>query len=219
LLHNNCNKKYALSIWEFKVPKVVSHEERRSTFIEASWDVIAREGLSAATLRRVAAAAGVTTGALTHYFNDREALLVETLRTAHFAAGARMLGAMSKHANPSERLLAVLKEALPFDENRAREWKVWLAFWAQAVGNTELTTEHGRRYDEWRELLEDLVGQIVASPDKVCLGVDHLIAIVDGLGLRLTISNLDDGRCQLERQKCETLLKSMIYGLAAEQLQ
>ncbi len=122
-------------------------------------------------------------------------------------------------ANPRERLLAVLKEALPFDENRAREWKVWLAFWAQAVGNTELTTEHGRRYAEWRELLEDLVGQIVTLPDKVCLEVDHLIAIVDGLGLRLTISNLDDERRLFERQKCEALLRSMITGLEGEQLQ
>ena len=62
------------------MPKVVNHEEQRAGFVTASWEVIAEEGLGAATLRRVAAAAGMTTGALTHYFSDREALLVEALR-------------------------------------------------------------------------------------------------------------------------------------------
>ena len=53
------------------MPKSVDPTQKRAAFVAASWDVIAAEGLRGATLRRVAAEAGCTTGALTHYFSDR----------------------------------------------------------------------------------------------------------------------------------------------------
>ena len=49
--------------------------------------VIATEGLRGATLRRVAAEAGCTTGALTHYFADRQALLTAALQAAQRQTG------------------------------------------------------------------------------------------------------------------------------------
>lgn len=198
------------------MPKTVNHAERRATFIAASWDLIADEGLSAATLRRVAAAVGVTTGSLTHYFNDRDALIVEALRTAHFTAGSRMISAMAEETDPRQRLITVLNEALPLDQNRRREWKVWLAFWAQAVSSSELAAENERRYQEWRELLEDLVSQIVDKSDRVALEVDKLIALIDGLGLRLTISGLDEEHIHPERRRGEILVRSSVAALGKD---
>ena len=43
------------------MPKQVDHGARRRQLVEASWAVIAREGLEGATLRKVAAAANCTT--------------------------------------------------------------------------------------------------------------------------------------------------------------
>jgi AcrR family transcriptional regulator len=132
------------------MPKVVDHEERRAGFVTASWDVIAEEGLGAATLRRVASAAGVTTGALTHYFFDRE--------------------------------------ALPFDAARLREWRVWLAFWGEAVGNPRLRRENEERVAEWRDLLEALVAPLVAGAATSGAASAELLSLVDGLGLRLALA-------------------------------
>lgn len=45
----------AFEVQEPTLPKIVDLEERKTQFVTASWEVIASEGLSAATLRRVAA--------------------------------------------------------------------------------------------------------------------------------------------------------------------
>ena len=128
------------------MPKIVDAAAKRAELVEASWEVIARDGLRGATLRRVAAAAGCTTGQLTHYFPGRHDLLVEALRAVHFAAGARMVAAEERARGPRERLEAVLLESLPLDTTRLREWRVWLAFWGEAM--------HERRLAAWvREAL------------------------------------------------------------------
>lgn len=177
------------------MPKTVDHDERRADFVAASWDVIAREGLPATTLRRVASQAGCTTGALTHYFADRKSLLVEALRAAHASAGRRMRAAIAREADPRKRLSAVLHEASPLDAERLREWKVWLAFWGAAAGDPTLAEENRRRYAEWRDLLERLVRPFTG--DAAPCEADLLVALVDGLGVRLALldaSALDDAR-------------------------
>ena len=168
------------------MPKIVDPEQRRAAFVSATWQVIAEEGLNGATLKRVAAEAGCTTGALTHYFADREELLISALRQVHAAAGERMAVELAWPSPPLERLRAVLEEALPLDETRLREWKVWLAFWGASAGEPALQAENGRRYDEWRGLLSALVTPLTTEAEvatETCL----LMSLIDGLGLRLAL--------------------------------
>ncbi|MET0910334.1 MAG: TetR family transcriptional regulator, partial [Ilumatobacteraceae bacterium] len=51
------------------MPKVVDIQERRAELAAAAAQLIARAGVGAATMREVAAEAGWTTVALTHYFS------------------------------------------------------------------------------------------------------------------------------------------------------
>ena len=53
----------------------VDHEQRRLRIAEFAINLIAAEGLSAATVRRIAADAGFSTTAITHYFADKQELL------------------------------------------------------------------------------------------------------------------------------------------------
>ena len=62
---------------EQSMPKTVDPIEKRAEFVTASWNVIAERGFDAVSLRSVAAAAGCTTGALTHYFSDRIIVLFQ----------------------------------------------------------------------------------------------------------------------------------------------
>jgi hypothetical protein len=77
---------------------------------------------------------------------------------------------------------AVIEEALPLDPERLREWRVWLAFWAQASLDDELRREQHHRYDEWREMLE-----AVLRSDGRKVDVDVLIAVIDGVGTRAAL--------------------------------
>jgi AcrR family transcriptional regulator len=55
-------------------------EERRSQILDAALHVFAEVGFSAATLREVADAAGVSKGTVFHYFETKEALLTAVVR-------------------------------------------------------------------------------------------------------------------------------------------
>jgi AcrR family transcriptional regulator len=170
------------------VPKVVDHAQRRRELVDATWAVVAAEGIEAATVRRIAEQAGCTTGRITHYFADKEEVLVAALRRVHRAAGERMLAAIGQRSG-LEGLRAVLAEALPLDEERILEWRVWLAFWGSAATSTSLQAEQHQRYREWRGLLKRVLtaaqrdGQLSASIDLDRL-VDQIVALVDGFGLQ-----------------------------------
>ena len=64
------------------MPKIVDHAERRREVLDATWRVIGREGLEAATVRRIAAEAGCSIGVLAHYFQDKEDILISAHQLA-----------------------------------------------------------------------------------------------------------------------------------------
>lgn len=163
------------------MPKVVDHDERRASVVAATRAVVAAEGIEAATMRRIADAAGCTTGRITHYFADKDEVLVAVLRSVHLAAAERMARRLTTAA-PDDRLRAVIEEALPLDGARLEEWRVWIAFWGRAAGVPELEAEQRARYDEWSGLV---AGLLVLDRDHP--HVDRLLAAVDGIGLRATL--------------------------------
>jgi hypothetical protein len=103
---------------------------------------------------------------------------------------------MSRHlpdGRPAADVLTeIVLEALPLDDARTIEWKVWLAFWGAAVGDRTLVTEHRQRYQEWRALVLALVTSAVEerafrSDLDIRSETDRLVALVDGLGLQTTL--------------------------------
>jgi AcrR family transcriptional regulator len=58
-------------------------EERRLQILDTALDVFASKGFAAASIKDIAAAAGISQGLLYHYFNSKEALLEATV--AHFS--------------------------------------------------------------------------------------------------------------------------------------
>lgn len=169
------------------MPKQVDHTVRRRELVEASWDVIAREGIEGVTLRKVAAAADCTTGRIAHYFSGRDELILSALRAAHTGAGKRMVKIAKTEFNAVERLRRVALEGLPLDTKRLREWKVWIAFWSAAAANRDLAAENERRYNEWEELLTRLIADIAGQRDAAAHAVT-LMSLIDGLGIRASLS-------------------------------
>jgi TetR/AcrR family transcriptional regulator, transcriptional repressor of bet genes len=171
------------------MPKVVDHDQRRAELVAAAWTVIADEGIEAATIRRIAEVAGCTTGRVTHYFDAKNEILVAALRRVHYAAGARMLGHI-RTKRGTEALRAVLLDALPLDNQRGLEWRVWLAFWGRASTDPALIEEQQHRYAEWRRLLQTIIGAIAGertAPEQVQLLVDLVAGTIDGLGIQAVL--------------------------------
>jgi AcrR family transcriptional regulator len=170
------------------MPKVVDHAARRAELVDAAWRVIAAEGLEAATVRRIAQAAGCTTGLVTHYFESKDDMLVAALREVHRRAGQRMIRHVGG-ADIASVLLEVILDALPMDQDRQLEWKVWLAFWGRAATDERLRQEQQRRYAERRGLLGKLIRR--AHPADTAAdrrtAVDLIAGAIDGLGIQATL--------------------------------
>ena len=196
------------------MPRLVDHDARKRELLDASLALVASEGIEAATLRRLARAADCTTGAITYYFEGRDALLVAMLRRAHQTTGARMLRAAGRGASPRDRLWAVMMEALPLDPERLAEWRVWLAFWGAAAGNPALVEENLARYAEWRALLQTLVRDLAGTQADLPLRVDALMGLIDGFGLQIALSKglQSEGALAL-RQSAERVLKAQVDAL------
>ncbi len=164
------------------MPRVVDIDQRRSELTDAAARVIARAGLEAATMREVAAEAGWTTGALTHYFDDKRELLLATFQAS--LASRRSLRP-SRSGSPDDRLRAALEGALPLDDDRLRHWLVTLACCTQASGDPALATAQRDAYREFR----DHVTTLVADADDVADGepgavAEQLIAAADGIAIQ-----------------------------------
>src|SRR5689334_2590574 len=116
------------------MPKIVDPEERRRLVAEAIFTIVVRDGLPHASLRNVAAEAGLAVGSVRHYFTNSDEMIDFALRALVDRIGARILThaelAIAEPDRKKRRLLTaeLLGELLPLDETRYTESAVWLAF-------------------------------------------------------------------------------------------
>ena len=173
------------------MPKVVDHEERRAELGAAVWRLAARDGLEAVTVRRVAEEAGWSTGAVVHYFSDKEELLLFAFRTVADRVGRRLAAATERTSAPLELARAQLVEGLPLDREREAEVRVWFAFLGLALTRPALARAQRLTYRAWRERVADLLleaqrrGEIRADVDCAAAAA-ALVAVVDGLAIQAT---------------------------------
>lgn len=164
------------------MPKVVDIEQRRAELTEATARLIARSGIESATMREVAAEAGWTTGALTHYFADKRELLLTTFQTS---LANRRSQRPTADTDPTAQLRASLEGALPLDESRRRHWMVTIAFCAQAAGDVELAAAQRAAYREFRDHVATLAHRCGLTDKRRSQAyAERLIAVADGIAVQ-----------------------------------
>lgn len=134
------------------MPAVIDHDARRNALAEIAANLVATGGAEAATVRAVAAAAGFSTKAVTHYFPDKRALMLLTYRHAALTSQAR-----TDASQPGDGgdLCALFRALLPTDPDVIRDWRVWFSFWGLAIADPEFAAEQ-------RERMRGFVAQIEA---------------------------------------------------------
>ncbi|UCM88810.1 TetR/AcrR family transcriptional regulator [Streptomyces marincola] len=113
------------------MPRHVDPEERRRQVAEALWRLVVREGLERATVRAVAAEAGLSLGAVSHYFSSQEALRLYALDLVNQRDNERM-AALSREGTAREIVERHVWAMLPFDEWSYESSLVFYSFLVQA---------------------------------------------------------------------------------------
>jgi AcrR family transcriptional regulator len=142
------------------MPAVIDHDARRTALAEIAADLVASGGAEAATVHPVAAAAGFSTKAVTHYFPDKRALMLLTYRHAALSSQTRTDASQPEDGGDVAALLHAL---LPTGPRVERDWRVWFSFWGLAIADPEFAAEQRGR-------MRDFVDQIavVLAADSRC---------------------------------------------------
>ncbi len=160
---------------------------RRAEIVDAAVRVIARDGLSGASLRSIAREIGYTTGVVMHYFKDKEELLVAAAESV-FGPYEDLLAEALAMEDSFEGLRRTC--VIPLPVTRAKQTIPRL--YAQAIASAEsepaFTGACRKRYAAFRQGLQTLLakGQENGSfkadfdPATQC---DLLCALIDGLAL------------------------------------
>ncbi len=190
------------------MPKVIDPLVRREEVAEALFRVVAASGLEAASLRTVAAEAGLAVGSVRHYFQGQSELMIFAFRTV----SSRIRGRVEKRVAALEAVLAdygaggagqgrvwpaascadVLMELLPVDAERRVESSVWLSFVTAARTDTVLGGEADGGYRGTAMLVGRIITVLLAAADArmeldPVLEAERLLALIDGLCLHMLL--------------------------------
>ncbi|MFE1342039.1 TetR/AcrR family transcriptional regulator [Streptomyces sp. NPDC058733] len=172
------------------MPKVVDPQARRAAVAEAVWRLILSRGLEGVSVRTVAKEAGLSTGALRHYFAGQSDVLTFAMQLVIDRVRARVQ-ALEPQPDAGAAVLRAVEELLPLDAERRAEAEVWLAFTVRAQTDPALRALRDTSY----ELLQDLCHRLVEAlrqdepgtdPDLRVEG-ERLYALIDGLVVHCVI--------------------------------
>lgn len=113
--------------------------------------MLADRGFGGLTLRAVAAAMGVSTGMLMHYFPTKRALLTHALDLLEQRTAER-----SRRAHPAAGLAtvrAILLDILPLTPGDTARNRIWVSSWDLSLADDELTTQQADRYTRLRSTI------------------------------------------------------------------
>ncbi|WP_202842560.1 TetR/AcrR family transcriptional regulator [Luteimonas saliphila] len=138
------------------MPITIDSDARRATVVAAAADLIAESGLGAMTFRSLAARLSCSTTVISHYFHDKNELLL----AIYHAITSEAAALRDRHVASSGRSpVQALDVLLPIAGAQRRIWMVWLCFWTAALFDADMLEQHRLGLAGTRtRLLEYLLG-------------------------------------------------------------
>ena len=185
-----------------KLSVVEKQSDRRSQVASAAMKLIAEQGLQKTSLRAIAHELGCTTGVLTHYFRNKDELLLFMLEVVMERLGEKMAIAV-KDVEGIERLTVMMLAVLPTTDELKQIWRVWLAFVGHMPGHAGLMEEHKTLYQQFKVfLISELTALVEAGAIATNSDLDFeaaaWIAVMDGIGVNMLAAPQDYSEEQLK---------------------
>ncbi len=170
------------------MPKVGMEPIRRRQLIAATIAAIHEEGLANTTLSQISRRAGLSTGIVSHYFQDKAGLLEATMRSLTESLRRSVIVQQAKAHTDEERVFAVIDANFAPDQCAPDVVTAWLSFWAQVAHSAALSRIQ-RIYE--RRLASNLLyplNRLLPRVEAHRLAAG-LAALIDGLWLRCALTN------------------------------
>jgi AcrR family transcriptional regulator len=181
----------------------MSVSETRERILDAAISRIARDGIDAVRIARIAMDAGVSTALVHYHFATREALLAEALEYSFTLAGD-IRTVDTGEAPAVQRLREMVEQCLPLPGAQEREWVLWVELWLRAVRHPELRPTAAKLYARMHLWLREEIEAGIATGEFAACDAgsvaDRVLALIDGFGVRAL---LEDPSMPLKRVRAE----------------
>lgn len=160
---------------------VGDREAKRAELLKAAISVIAQEGFSGASLRKVAQRAGCTTGAVTYYFANKEEMVIAVAENLFDQFDAQ-LGTGRHRIDVRVGLQRWLDW---INSNDPESWQAALQLLAHARHEPAFATVYRRRYARYRDAFTAILARgqergVIRRDIPADLLADQLSAMGDG---------------------------------------
>jgi AcrR family transcriptional regulator len=171
------------------MPRPNVEAERREQILLATCAVISEVGMHEMRLADVARHAGVSSGMVHYYFDSKRAVLVAAFEFNFTRSLARRHALLESKQASLDLLTRLVESYLPGSEETLTAWRVWAELWAEALRDQEFQAVNERVYDEWRQLVVEIITRAqedgsARAGDPVELA-NMLIAMIDGLAIQV----------------------------------
>lgn len=161
--------------------------QSRNRIVQAAWRLVASGGIRSTTMRAIAAEAGVTTGSVTHYFEDKEEVMTAVLEYNNLVVQRRVLES-TRGLRGLEAVRKYVLVVIPAGTEGMTVWRVWLTFWTENDARDLDSRQMQSGWDNWRKGLRARLREAVADgelPDNLDLRYesDRIGTLVAGVGL------------------------------------
>ena len=153
------------------VGRKVSEETRREDILRAAYDVAARQGLEALTLRAVAARADVSHGTVLFHFKRKHELVASLLnRVLYATAVLRIPDGVAQITRPSDRMHALLRAEMDRLSTDPRHFRLFLDYWTTGVRNTAIRQRIRVVLEEYRAAFRGVAAAVVTADPSMSVG-------------------------------------------------
>lgn len=166
-----------------------SPAERAAEITDAARDLALEQGLTAVTLRGIAARIDVAPALVAHYEPNMDALIATTFATIVAAEIEEVDELLAALPTPTARI-AVLIDTL-LDGSRDDVTVVWVEAWGLGRRNDALAASVREQMDAWQEVVQGVIEAGVASgefetPDAASVAW-QLLGMIDGLNAQALV--------------------------------
>ncbi|MGB0846624.1 MAG: TetR/AcrR family transcriptional regulator [Thiolinea sp.] len=167
------------------MPKIVDHQQKRNEIAAAACQTIAEYGLAASSMRMIARAANCSTGTITHYFPDKNALLVAAI---DYSADQQITATEILATESPQDLVGNLRNLLPVNDVNRLTAKMFLAFWNRSSNSVQINQLQYGLHKRYQQLVTKLLRKAGSSSDaKITDDTECILTFINGMTIRAVI--------------------------------
>ncbi|MEC0665067.1 TetR family transcriptional regulator C-terminal domain-containing protein [Priestia flexa] len=194
------------------MPKLVDHQKRKEQIARATWRVILKQGMEGTTVRNIAKEANLSLGSLRHYFSSQDDLLAYAMELVKEQAERRIVSIASQDLPPQEKVLKMLLEIVPTNDEKMAEMEVWLIFTAHHKHKNQGPIDDGI-FSGMKKIMLYLENEnVLKEKINTDLESEKLYALIDGLALHAMFD-----RDRVTSDRVEAVIRDYLQSICSGQ--